>query len=141
MPAVEIFPAKARDLYEPQGTTLFKSVISLEGGTDLFKIGRTTDATWGRYNGIKAISLVDWRNGPNEARRIYSNDHSVVGGSVGPEFAKGGDSGSFVFDKFGGVVGLLLAANDGTNTSFFTTLDDVFADIRQITGANDVRLL
>ena len=38
------------------------------------------------------------------------------------------------------MVGMLMGGNDHTNTSFFTSVTELFADIRRITSAIDVRL-
>ena len=137
-----MIPEDARAFYNPPGTTLTKSDFSFNSRQNLFKIGRSTKATWGKYNLIQTISLSGWRNGPGEDRKIHYEDHSVVPWpAFGQAFAKPGDSGAFVFDEFGGVVGLLLGGDRGTETVRFTALEDVFDDIRHITGATDVRLL
>ncbi|KAJ5416202.1 hypothetical protein N7465_004897 [Penicillium sp. CMV-2018d] len=71
---------------------------------------------------------------------IATIEHTVIGsGTQFPFFAKPGDSGSLVFTKDSHVVvGMLFAGNK--RTSNFTHIDDLIADIKDVTGATQVRL-
>lgn len=55
-------------------------------------------------------------------------------------FCVSGDSGSFIFDDQGGVVGLLYGGSDRNDTAYFTHILDIIEDVKAITGAADVRI-
>ena len=61
----------------------------------------------------------------------FSSDPGVKGAG----FGTAGDSGAVVFDKNGNMVGLLFAGNDRTRISYFTPVEELFNDIKAITGA------
>lgn len=144
MPLPEHLPSRARAIYRPNADGVpRRSTTPLQGMEDLFKVGRTTEGTWGKYNGIKATSFPRWgdQNASGKTANIECEDHMVVGWPpFDKPFADRGDSGAFVFDKYGDVVGLLVGVNDWTSTAYFTSLDELFRDIRHITGVADVRL-
>lgn len=121
------------------GDTQTESTFEFEKYEDLFKIGRTTMGTWGKYNEIKAVYLPDWKD--QFAPRTHFEDHSVIGWPpMDKPFSEVGDSGAFVFDRFGNIVGLLVGGDDYAGTSRFTALKDLFKDIVKIAGAEEVRL-
>lgn len=67
-------------------------------------------------------------------------EHSVSGGAGNP-FALPGDSGSLICSgSFNTAIGILIGADTSLNISHFTPLLDIFADIKTVTGAEDVRL-
>jgi hypothetical protein len=78
---------------------------------------------------------------------IRTVEHSVLplAPDKDPFFSKPGDSGSLVYTKEGHVVvGLLFAgALDGDDPfpSYFTPINDLIEDIKEITKATEVRLL
>ncbi|KAA8894215.1 hypothetical protein FN846DRAFT_434646 [Sphaerosporella brunnea] len=53
---------------------------------------------------------------------------------------KSGDSGAWIFDPFGSVIGMILGHNSGSNLTYFTPMHAIFKDIKELTGATDVRL-
>ncbi|KAI5799369.1 hypothetical protein FPQ18DRAFT_384752 [Pyronema domesticum] len=52
-----------------------------------------------------------------------------------------GDSGAWIFDDFGSVVGMILAHSDITELTYFTPIKVVFDDILKVTGATEIRIL
>jgi hypothetical protein len=75
---------------------------------------------------------------------ITTFEHSVVsdwfiGGEPAENFSQKGDSGSFIY-SIGDyrVVGMLWGGSD--RVTYFTHIGDLVADIKQVTGARDVRL-
>ena len=59
--------------------------------------------------------------------------------SVQP-LGQGGDSGAFVLNGEGGFVGLFFEENTNLNTGYYTAAEDLFASIKSVTGAAEVRL-
>lgn len=55
-------------------------------------------------------------------------------------FSLPGDSGSFVCNTTQRVVGMVIRGYDRTRTSYYTPIEDIFADIKRVTGARDVRI-
>lgn len=65
--------------------------------------------------------------------------HELMAATPNGTFCKPGDSGSFVFDNLGGVVGMLLAGFEVKKTAYFTPLKNIFRDI-EVIGAEEVRI-
>jgi hypothetical protein len=53
---------------------------------------------------------------------------------------KSGDSGAWIFDSFGYVMGMILGHNGRTGITYFTPMHCIFEDIKKLTGATAVRL-
>ncbi|MCJ1379323.1 hypothetical protein MMC17_002424 [Xylographa soralifera] len=110
-------------------------------GTSLFKFGRSTDFTMGLYSGVGQCLIQSWKQGP-DGKLIQSTgrDHMVISGPVHDpiHFSRSGDSGAFVMDRRGNLIGLLFGGNPGNKVSFFTSAADLFEDIKLMTGAVDV---
>ena len=60
---------------------------------------------------------------------------------ISQNFSEKGDSGSFVLNNVGRVVGLLFGGCGVKNVSYFTHAKDLIADIKEVTGAKAVRLV
>ena len=58
----------------------------------------------------------------------------------GRRFSEHGDSGSLVFNMDGLVVGLLFGGAQSLHRSYFTHIDELYEDIRAVTGM-EVRLM
>lgn len=113
---------------------------SLEPDMDLFKIGRSTGFTVGRMNGVRTTELRSWRQETNGSlTRVDSDAYCVVPSyEFNPAFSERGDPGSFVLNKEGKFVGILFGgSSDGT--SFFTSAEDLQADISRVTEATELR--
>jgi hypothetical protein len=104
-----------RALTKRSGGLLFPSflIISITAlpkpDGHLFKIGRTTEVTWGRYSGIGESIFKSWSLDSNGQRiEVVGPEQTAVGRPVPyvNDFGKPGDSGAFVFDGAGSLVGL-----------------------------------
>ncbi|PGH34883.1 hypothetical protein GX50_02234 [[Emmonsia] crescens] len=105
-------------------------------GERLYKFGRRTNLTMGRYNGLKALELKCWKTG----NIIVTHECSVTGLPGSGAFLKRGDSGSFIVDSVTNFVGLLFAGNEGPGITYYTPANILFEDIKKMTGARAVRL-
>ena len=56
-------------------------------------------------------------------------------------FSKGGDSGSFVWDSDGYVVGMLWGGKEQTFVTYVTPMETILDDIKKACKASDVRLV
>lgn len=56
-------------------------------------------------------------------------------------FAEPGDSGAFLFDRLGQVVGILIGGFKRKETVYFTPIENIFDDIKEVTGAIDVQIV
>ena len=72
-------------------------------------------------------------------RRLVTHEWEIIGKHQEP-FAIPGDSGSFVGNGRGEVVGMLLGGHERTDTSIFTPMVEIFDDIKRITNAVEVRI-
>lgn len=106
----------------------------------LFKCGRSTEFTAGRYAGLQTTLLHSWKATSQGLVHTVSREHSVVSLSSKEPFGTRGDSGAAVINAAGHFIGVYFGSNTATATSYFTSAEDLFADILTITGAKDVRL-
>lgn len=127
-----------------------------------FKIGRTTALTTGTYNGIAtAVYLPLPENNMTYIRRqerrqrdatrlktlpeheqkreyklpfySHTDEHTIVAMQEGRFFSLGGDSGAWVFDNYGALVGMVFATN-GVEATYFTPIGLIVEDIKHMTG-------
>lgn len=106
-------------------------------------MGRTTGITWGRCNGILKSLIKSWELNVNgQSIEVEGSEQSVVGRPIrgDNEFGMPGDSGAFVIDELGSLVGLYWGGNEYSGVSYYTEIRHVFEDIMMITGARSVRL-
>ena len=52
-----------------------------------------------------------------------------------------GESGAMITDPSGSVLGFLTGGNERAPVSYFSHVDDVFGDIKKVTGAAEVRVM
>lgn len=111
----------------------------LYGGLEVFKWGRTTGITEGRISEDKATVTMSHLV---EGKGTYENPHNreevrefFVSTRKGQPFCDTGDSGSFVFDGEGYLVGLLYGAQG--DFSLVTDIRVVFASNREKLRLND----
>lgn len=98
---------------------------------DLMMLGNVSGATCGRYNHIK--SNVFWND------QTHPTAEHVICGRLST-FGQCGDSGAFVLDHFGRLVGMLVAGQSKEGWGYVTPIEAVFADIERKTGC-EVSLL
>lgn len=101
--------------------------------------GRSSGLSRGKYNKLWTshinIKVVEGKN-----ISIETLEHSIVHSQAGQSFSREGDSGAFVHTFSERFVGLLFGGSPSLNISYFTHVKDLFADIRDLTGAEEVRL-
>ncbi|KAI5816549.1 hypothetical protein BZA77DRAFT_353784 [Pyronema omphalodes] len=51
-----------------------------------------------------------------------------------------GDSGAWIFDDYGSVIGMILAHSDISELTYFTPIKVLFDDILEVTGATEIRV-
>ena len=81
--------------------------------------------------------ITEERKGSNLVTKVT---HELMAATPNGTFGKPGDSGSFVFDNLRGVVGMLLAGFEVKETAYFTPLENIFRDIKEVVGAEEVRI-
>ncbi|PWY90810.1 hypothetical protein BO70DRAFT_307080 [Aspergillus heteromorphus CBS 117.55] len=122
--------------------TGFKHGGDIKANSVLMKVGHASGATAGFYNKLLtamiATRIVDGKETP-----MVTHEHSIY-----PSVTKGkrsviehGDSGSFVFDHSGAVVGMAWGGNAYEDTGYFTEISDLIEDIKNQTGIREIRLL
>ena len=102
-----------------------------------FKIGRTTGLTFGKLNGIKSetnleLPLNGEDQGQQKRKMISQAQVLLTPEELSTPFTRAGDSGAWVCDMFGTLVGLVWGG--GEKTSYCTPIGQIFADIEAQTG-------
>lgn len=103
-----------------------------------FKIGRTTGLTFGKYSAIDSevnleVPLNDEDRG-GQKRTVTSQGHVLVTTQgVDKPFTQGGDSGAWICDTFGSLVGLAWG-NTASDATYYTPIALIIADIEARTG-------
>lgn len=104
---------------------------------EVFKLGRTTEWTNGRFAGLRSAHIAT-SDEHGETHTVVTREYCVTG--TGGPFSLEGDSGSLVFDRDMRVVGMIFSGSLAENVSYITLFDDLFGDIKKRTGAQDVRI-
>ena len=74
-------------------------------------------------------------------RRVISWDWCIVSSArAGVPFADVGDSGAFIVDRVGSLVGMVIAIDYGAASARFTATKDLFNDILKVTKMDRIRL-
>ncbi|KLJ08235.1 hypothetical protein EMPG_16331 [Blastomyces silverae] len=107
----------------------------------MYKIGRRTDFTAGKYQALRSLHL-ESREADEKGnnKTVAVTEEAAVAPKYGLRFSAQGDSGSFIFDGETNFVGLLFAGHSETGVGYFTPAATLFEDIKAMTGALDVRL-
>lgn len=87
--------------------------------------GNVSGPKRGEYSHIKSNVLLEGQTQPTK-------EHVICGRSS--HFGGFGDSGAFVLDKFGRLVGMLVAGHLGEGWRYITPIKALFADIQRRTG-------
>ncbi|EER36451.1 conserved hypothetical protein [Histoplasma capsulatum H143] len=106
----------------------------------LYKIGRRTNFTTGKYQSLRTLHLESWKTDDKGKKLVVVTEEEAIASKKGSLFSAKGDSGSFIFDEEANFVGLLFAGNMDTGVGYFTPATILFEDIKAMTGALDVRL-
>ena len=113
---------------------------SPDDGIVVAKYGRTTGATIGKVSSMREknnIEVLEEMRGcayhnPEGVEKV--KDLAVFVPMSGRSFCEPGDSGSWIVDVTGKLVGLLFADNSITGRVLFTDISEVFKDIEARTG-------
>jgi hypothetical protein len=97
----------------------------------VFKVGRTSTWTAGYYSALKSAHVAD---------KKVALEHSITGARGNP-FSSLGDYGSLAFNQECGLAGLIVAGSNEHPVTYITLAPDLFDDIKNRTGAKDVRVM
>ena len=95
----------------------------------------------GKLNAVKMFTFEDkdyLKDDGTPCRRV-SYDYCVAG-YMGSSFCEGGDSGAFMMDEDGKFIGLLFGGDLKSALTRVLVAEDLFDDIKHVTGAKVVRL-
>jgi hypothetical protein len=101
-------------------------VAPLSIDDNVIKSGYSSGTTYGRVSHIKHDCNVPGNSLPTS--------EYVVVGNKGRPFAFRGDSGAFVLNGHGKLVGLLIAGQEELGTAYVTPITEVAQDILDVTG-------
>ena len=109
----------------------------------LCKTGRTTGLTIGEYNSIRPLANLKNSQGGKHA---ITQEHCMIVGRPRHYndivFSRGGDSGAWIINNRGRLVGMLWEDSTVPEMfSLFTTIDVILEDIKLRTGCERVGLL
>lgn len=106
---------------------LVNRTAPLRIGDVVAKFGKATGFTVGTVHApFDIVCMPD--SGGKETR-----EYSVLG-DKGTAFAAGGDSGAFVLDGDGSLVGIVFGGNTATLLTYVIPIDAIFKDIEACTG-------
>ncbi|KAI9705544.1 MAG: hypothetical protein M1836_006299 [Candelina mexicana] len=96
--------------------------------TSVVQLGKRTTATFGTVNEIRTdVKMVEL---PGQTLREI-----VIVGDKGVEFSQHGDSGAWVFNEYGDVLGMMYGGQEtGDCGAFVTPIDEIRASILEMTG-------
>ncbi|EZF33640.1 hypothetical protein H101_02796 [Trichophyton interdigitale H6] len=128
-------PQRVRNSYMPE-ETFISGTSKIEEGMPVFKLGNCTGFTAGQVNGTKEASFKHWmKNEDGEWTSILGRCYSVAPRACSA-FGDAGDSGSLVLSDDGKLVGLYFAGDRDLGWGLFIGWNDIFNDIKDITGLN-----
>ncbi|KAL5339946.1 hypothetical protein BJX70DRAFT_397186 [Aspergillus crustosus] len=111
----------------------------IQPDTILYKIGRKTGVSEGRYAGLRTVKVAhEVVNGELVSKPTC--EHSVLSHNHKNVFALPGDSGALVVTRIGRVVGLCFGGYDHGDVGYFTHIHDLLDDIEAVTGECQIRL-
>ncbi|KAJ5567632.1 hypothetical protein N7535_006938 [Penicillium sp. DV-2018c] len=108
-------------------------------GPELQKSGRSSQITCGTYSELKCVMFTQVRDDHGQIAIVPTWEHKIASSRKG-DFAENGDSGSWVFNLSGELVGMLKGGDEAYGTGAMTLMVDIFDDIQSITGATKVRV-
>ncbi|KAH8430003.1 uncharacterized protein LDX57_007676 [Aspergillus melleus] len=113
------------------------SGVKMSGGDRVFKCGRATGYTAGYYSELAEFHiLTEMANGVE--RPIVTREYAITNSSA---FSEPGDSGALIFNRDLQVVGMIFAISERNMRTYFTHIDDLFRDIKRVTGAQVVKIM
>ncbi|KAL2854203.1 hypothetical protein BJX68DRAFT_40727 [Aspergillus pseudodeflectus] len=112
---------------------------ALKHNDTLFKVGAQSGPTRGWYGGLFECRVSRSLAGGSE-EVVVTMEHTIVAGQNQCVVAPG-DSGSLVTTGGGEVVGLLFGGSDAQHRGYFTPAKALVRDIKEYTGATEVRVM
>ncbi|KAJ9490549.1 hypothetical protein VN97_g2702 [Penicillium thymicola] len=110
-------------------------------GLRLYKSGRSTGMTASVHHGLESIELARLRSKKGAGYHpVITWVNKVATSESSYPFAEEGDSGSWITRADGKVLGILTGGDARQGTTYFCRINDVFDDIKDITGATEVRI-
>ncbi|KAJ5087638.1 hypothetical protein N7456_011254 [Penicillium angulare] len=108
--------------------------------------GSRSGMSLGMVNTLKTANI-EARLQEGQVQTVVTIENTIVGASNGhdtsvsfPPFWVHGDSGAIIVAyRTSAVVGMLFSGMRYNSISYFTRVDDLFADIKEVSGAKDVR--
>lgn len=88
---------------------------------------------------MKCVKLIMTRTDNGQVTVVPTWEHKIAG-SRGTDFAKYGDSGSWVYTLGGEPAGMLKGGDEAHGTGTMSLMPDIFDDIKSVTGAINVRV-
>ncbi|CAG8168173.1 unnamed protein product [Penicillium salamii] len=112
----------------------------IDGGEGVCKSGRTSQHTEGYINHVKQVDITHVYDPqcPGLGRPVPTWEHAATSHNK-VHFADEGDSGSFIYDWVGDVLGLVIGGSPYGSVTF-TPMVDVLSDIKKVTGAEKVEI-
>ncbi|KAL8830716.1 MAG: hypothetical protein Q9191_001278 [Dirinaria sp. TL-2023a] len=121
--------ASAEVFYEPDASTRIRRFGKMQLGGWVVKSGRTTSDTSGEVNHLRRS--INWQ----AHNRFISEEIEVMG--LNSDFVDGGDSGSWVSNEEGELVGMLIAKDSNAsnyNIGFVSDIGDIQEDFEALCG-------
>jgi len=116
-------PKSFGQFFPPHSTV--DEMQELELGQQVMKVGRTTNVTYGYVSHIESECKLP-------GNPTTSTEFAITG-LKGTLFSDKGDSGAFVLNEFGQLVGMIVGGGILGET-FVTPIQEVTADIMEMTG-------
>jgi hypothetical protein len=103
------------------------------------KSGRSSHLTSAKCNILKSVELdrLKTSKGPGYGL-VMSWSTKIPAGEN--HFAEPGDSGAWIFGSGGYIFGIVTRGDVVQDTTYVCRTEDIFSDIKDITGAVDVRI-
>ncbi|WEW59249.1 hypothetical protein PRK78_004718 [Emydomyces testavorans] len=93
------------------------------------KRGQSSGVTLGMVNEIQLSARAD-----GLPSTVVNQSFFVVPGPGFPLFATAGDSGGWVLDEHGSLLGIIHGGDYASGEGFVLPIDDIFSDIKKVTG-------
>ncbi|GBF66701.1 hypothetical protein TMEN_9421 [Trichophyton mentagrophytes] len=115
--------------------------VAVRGEMGVCKIGRSTGFSEGVLGEIRKADIQCWfRDANDNWDKTRGLAYLVYPKAPRLTFGEPGDSGSFVFSPQGSFIGLYMGGDREAGTGLFIEAGDLFEDIKQVTGALEVRI-
>lgn len=111
------------------------SDVPLFHGNNVFKMGRTTDLTSGIIHPVSIhVRALELPSNSKHKRPVRPTlEQQVILAPFPHLFNERGDSGSWILDKNGNLVGMVWGACVRSRCCYFTHIQDIIGDIERVT--------